>query len=218
MSDVSTSRPAVPQGAAPEAAVAVSTAPSVPPQVLLKVPEELGSERLVLLSARAGFGQAVNAAVIESFEQLKPWMPWCQTMPTVEDSEAVMRERQARFILREELSYCFFRRGEEGRPGRLLGSCGLHRIDWALRRFEIGYWVRTSAQGQGYVSEMVQVLSRLAFEQLRARRVEIRCDARNTRSRAVAERNGFQLEAVLHHAMLGVDGEPVDQCLYACWP
>jgi RimJ/RimL family protein N-acetyltransferase len=196
----------------------VNTGTAVPPLVLLKVPEELSSERLVLLSARTGFGQAVNAAVVESFEQLRPWMPWCQVLPTVEDSEAVMRQMQARFLLREDLCYYFFRRGEDGRPGRLLGGCGLHRMDWALRRFEIGYWVRSSAQGQGYVSEMVQRLSRLAFEQLRARRLEIRCDARNTRSRAVAERNGFTLEAVLHHAMLGVDGEPVDQCVYARWP
>ncbi len=196
----------------------VNTPSAVPPLVLLKVPEELSSERLVLLSARMGFGQAVNAAVVESFEQLRPWMPWCQVLPTVQDSEAVMRQMQARFLLREDLCYYFFRRGEDGRPGRLLGGCGLHRMDWALRRFEIGYWVRSSAQGQGYVSEMVQRLCRLAFEQLRARRLEIRCDARNARSRAVAERNGFTLEAVLHHAMLGVDGEPVDQCVYARWP
>ena len=196
----------------------VNTSSAVPPLVLMKVPEELSSERLVLLSARTGFGQAVNAAVVESHEQLRPWMPWCQVLPTVEDSEAVMRQMHARFLLREDLCYYFFRRGEDGRPGRLLGGCGLHRMDWALRRFEIGYWVRSSAQGQGYVSEMVQRLCRLAFEQLRARRLEIRCDARNARSRAVAERNGFTLEAVLHHAMLGVDGEPVDQCVYARWP
>ena len=192
--------------------------PAVPPLVLLKVPEELSSERLILRSARAGMGQAVCAAVTESFEQLKPWMPWCQDMPTVEGMEAVMRQMQARFILREDLCYYFFRRGEDGRAGRLLGGCGLHRMDWPLRRFEIGYWVRSSAQGQGYVSEMVQALSRMAFDQLRARRLEIRCDARNQRSRAVAERNGFQLEAVLRHALLGVDGEPADQCLYARWP
>lgn len=201
-----------------DAPVNATPGPAVPPRVLLKVPEELSSERLVLLSARAGLGQAVCAAVVESFEQLKPWMPWCQELPTVEGMEAVMRQMQARFILREDLCYYFFRRGEDGRPGRLLGGCGLHRMDWDLRRFEIGYWVRSTAQGQGYVSEMVQLLGRLAFEQLRARRLEIRCDARNARSRAVAERNGFTLEAELRHAMLGVDGEPADQCLYTRWP
>lgn len=201
-----------------DAPMNATPAPAVPPRVLLKVPEELSSERLVLLSARAGLGQAVCAAVVESFEQLKPWMPWCQEPPTVEGMEAVMRQMQARFILREDLCYYFFCRGEDGRPGRLLGGCGLHRMDWDLRRFEIGYWVRSTAQGQGYVSEMVQLLGRLAFEQLRARRLEIRCDARNARSRAVAERNGFTLEAVLRHAMLGVDGEPADQCIYTRWP
>ena len=32
---------------------------------------------------------------------------------------------------------------------------GLHRIDWAVPKFEIGYWARTSHAGRGYITEDV---------------------------------------------------------------
>ena len=48
--------------------------------------------------------------------------------------------------------------------------------------------------------------------------VEIRCDARNLRSRAVAERCGFALDGVLRNEALGVDGAPRDTCVYSRLP
>jgi RimJ/RimL family protein N-acetyltransferase len=99
-------------------------------------------------------------------------------------------------------------------PGRLLGGCGLHCIDWNVRRFEIGYWRRTSA-GPGLIDEAVQALTRFAFDELRAQRVEIRMDARNDASRRVAERNGYTFEGVLRADSLTPSGEPRDTRLYA---
>lgn len=189
---------------------------ATPDPVLIQVPERLLTERLVIAAPRAGLGQALNAAVCESLNELKPWMPWAQTVPSIEESEAVMRNLQAKFILRSDLTYQFYLRlpGSE-QAGRLLGGTGLHRFDWAVRRFEIGYWIRTSAQGQGYVSEAVQALARMAFDELRARRVEIRMDERNLRSRAVAERCGFEFEGVLRRDALSPSGEPRDTRVYS---
>lgn len=189
---------------------------TTPDPVLIQVPERLLTERLVIAAPRAGLGQALNAAVCESLGELKPWMPWAQTAPSIEESEAVMRNLQAKFILRSDLTYQFYLResGSE-QAGRLLGGTGLHRFDWAVRRFEIGYWIRTSAQGQGYVSEAVQALAHMAFDELRARRVEIRMDERNLRSRAVAERCGFEFEGVLRRDALSPSGESRDTRVYS---
>jgi len=49
-------------------------------------------------------------------------------------------------------------------------------------------------------------LTKLAFEQLNALRVEIRCDDRNHKSSRVAERAGFQLEGILRNESHGLDG------------
>jgi RimJ/RimL family protein N-acetyltransferase len=180
--------------------------------ILIEVPEALYTERLLIAAPRAGLGPSMSLAVAESFGRLSPWMPWAQQVPSVEDSEAVVRRQMADFILRRDLPYQFYDREPEGR--RLLGGTGLHRMDWRARRFEIGYWIRSSAEGRGYVSEAVDALAAMAFENLQARRLEIRMDEDNLRSRAVAERCGFALEAVLRNDSLTPAGQPRSTCIY----
>jgi ribosomal-protein-serine acetyltransferase len=51
------------------------------------------------------------------------------------------------------------------------GGSGLHRIDWEVPKFEIGYRRRTRFTGQGYVTEAVRGISAFAFDTLGARRL-----------------------------------------------
>jgi RimJ/RimL family protein N-acetyltransferase len=99
--------------------------------------------------------------------------------------------------------------------GRLLGATGLHRIDWAIPAMEIGYWLRPDAAGAGYATEAVQLLVRLAFGQLQAERVEIRCDALNLRSAAIPRRLGFVHEATLRCARRNADNALADTLVFA---
>ena len=99
--------------------------------------------------------------------------------------------------------------------GRLVGGLGLHRIDWLLGRFEIGYWRRAGFEGRGLVTEGVIAIARMAFDVLGARRVEIRMDDRNERSWKLAERAGFTLEAVLRFDAATLQGEPCSTRVYA---
>ena len=183
--------------------------------LLLDIPERLDGERTVLLAPRAGLGAEMAVVITQSLAHLRPWMPWAQDAPSAESAELVVRRMQADFIARRDLCFQIYARRPDGSAGRLLGGTGLHRIDWAVRKFEVGYWIRPEAAGQGHVSEAVRLLTVLAFGPLDARRVEIRCDTRNTRSRAVAERCGFALEGVLRCDSLGVDGRPRDTGVYA---
>jgi len=183
--------------------------------LLIDIPERLDGERTVLLAPRAGVGAEMAVVIAQSLSHLRPWMIWAQLAPTAESSEMVVRRMQADFIARSDLCFHLYARRADGSPGRLLGGTGLHRIDWAVRKFEIGYWIRPDASGQGHVGEAVRLLTALAFDRLAARRVEIRCDVRNARSRAVAERAGFALEGVLRCDALGVDGSPRDTAVYA---
>ena len=94
------------------------------------------------------------------------------------------------------------------------GGAGLMRLDWPQRRFEIGYWLAPDATGRGLASEAVHALAQMAFSQLKALRVEIRTDARNLPSRAVAERCGFVLEGTLRNDMLDVNAVPCHTSIY----
>jgi RimJ/RimL family protein N-acetyltransferase len=65
--------------------------------------------------------------------------------------------------------------------------------------FEIGYWLRKSAEGHGYMAEAASLLTNYALNDLKANRVEILCDALNTRSASVARRLGFVHEGTLRN-------------------
>ncbi len=56
------------------------------------------------------------------------------------------------------------------------------------------------------MTEAVQGISDFAFNVLKARRVEIRCDTLNVRSRLIPERLGFILEGTLRKEDIAVDG------------
>lgn len=186
--------------------------------LLIDIPERLDGARTVLLAPRAGLGAELAVVITQSLSHLRPWMVWAQEAPTAESAETVVRRMQADFIARRDLCFQVYARRADGSPGRLLGGTGLHRVDWAVRRFEIGYWIRPEAAGQGHVSEAVGLLTTLAFDGLAARRLEIRCDARNLKSRAVAQRCGFELEGVLRNDALGVDGAVRDTAVYSRIP
>jgi RimJ/RimL family protein N-acetyltransferase len=179
------------------------------------VPDRIETARLVIRCARSSDAASLNAAICESIESLRVYMPWAQAEPSLEESEAQCRRMQANFLLRQDLSMLMFERTAGGFEGAYVGGTGLHRIDWKVRRFEIGYWCRASAMGKGFVTEATNALAALAFDQLRARRVEIRMDDTNQRSWRVAEPAGFALEGVFRSDALTPEGEPRDTRVYA---
>ena len=183
--------------------------------LLEDVPERLDTERLIIRCARSSDAAALNAAVCESIVELRERMPWAQTEPSLAQSEADCRRMQAKFLLREDLSMLMFERGADDHEGDFVGGVGMHRIDWRVRRFEIGYWCRTSKQRRGFVVEAARALTRLAFDRLQARRVEVRMDDNNERSWRVAQRAGFELEGVLCSDSLTPHGESRDTRVYA---
>lgn len=183
--------------------------------ILIDVPDRLLTGQLVLRAPRAGDGPKVWEATVASLAELRPWMPWATGEPEADESERFARSAGADFIARRDLVFYGFARAEGDEEGPVLVACGLHRMDWQVRRFEIGYWRRTGFGGLGLVDEAVHALTALAFESLEARRVEIRCDADNRRSARVAERCGFTYEGTLRRDALTPAGEPRDTRVYA---
>ena len=188
--------------------------------LLIEVPQRIETPRLILRCPRRGDGEALNVAECDTLVELLPWMPWAKSARTPAESEIYCRRSEAKFLLREDLPMLIFERlpglsGAGDVEGLLLGSTGLHRMDWQLRSFEIGYWRRAGQQGRGIVTEAVLALTRLAFDRLGARRVEIRMDDSNLPSRRVAERAGYVFEGLLRQDSESPQGEPRDTRIYA---
>jgi RimJ/RimL family protein N-acetyltransferase len=188
-----------------------SNVPTDAAPILRDFPDRFETARLLIRGPLPGDGAETNLAIAESLEDLRPWMPWAQRAPTLEETETGIRRAQMAFLERSDLRLQLLLK----RDGSFVGGSGLHRIDWRVPRFEIGYWCRRRCQGRGYITEAVVGIARFAFDVLGAERVEIRCDSRNDRSRRVAERAGFVLEAVLRRNGRSVDGTLTDTLLFA---
>ena len=181
--------------------------------ILLDIPDQLTTERLMLRAPRLGDGAMINPCIVESAAELARWMPWARPTPDVDNSEKWCRSSVAKFVTREQLDFLIFLR----EPETYVGTCSLHRIDWNVPKAEIGYWLRTPHCGHGYVSEATKALTDLAFQVLKMHRVEIRCDAENRRSRRVAELAGFKQEGILRNETREND-KLRDTCIFSSIP
>ncbi|MCB8945590.1 MAG: GNAT family N-acetyltransferase [Ardenticatenaceae bacterium] len=180
--------------------------------ILREFPYSLETERLLIRGPLPGDGKMVRATVLESQNELKQWLPWAVDIPDDEAYEANIRRGHTRFLNREDLWLMILLKD----TGVIIGGSGLHRIDWDVPKFEIGYWLGTPYTGKGYMTEAVEAISNFAFTVLGAMRVEIRVDSNNHKSIAIPKRLGFALEATLRNeARHHVTNELRDTLIFA---
>ncbi len=179
--------------------------------ILLELPVPIVTQRLILRPPSPGEGQDCNNAIQESFKTLRQWMPWAQKLPQVTETEEVARRAAAKWLLRDDLMLWMWDKA----TGKFIGGTGFHDIDWQVPRLQIGYWIRDSASGKGLMTEAVEALTNYAFKAIKAKRIEIRCDKNNAKSRKIPERLGYKLEGILEKNEIVPDGSLRDTCIYA---
>jgi RimJ/RimL family protein N-acetyltransferase len=167
------------------------------------VPYRIETERLVIRCYDpARDAAALKECVDSSLEHLLPWMPWAKYEPqTIEEKVELLRRFRGNFDLGEDFPYGVYDRDES----RQLGGTGLHTRG-GPDAFEIGYFIRADAIGNGFATELTAVLTRVAFELAEAQRVDVKVVPENERSIRVPEKLGFVLEGRLRRRL-----EPPDE-------
>lgn len=181
------------------------------PPILYELPDELRGKRVCLRPYAVGDGVAVQEAIEESHDHLRPWMGWTDSRRTVLECETYVRQALAKWLTQEDVTVGMW----DCSTGRYLGGIWLYYNDWHVPAMEIGYWVRVSAQGQGYATEAATLLCKLAFLTFGAERVCIQCNAGNIKSANVARRLGFVHEAALRNHSRNTMGELTDTLIFA---
>ncbi|MBA2666804.1 MAG: GNAT family N-acetyltransferase [Trueperaceae bacterium] len=151
--------------------------------------------------------ESLAALVRDEAERLTPWFPWVEGTST---------ESIRGFIAERALGSFAAGTGFEAGiwlDGRLAGAVGVHNVDVRAAKGEIGYWIAREHEGLGVVSKAVRRVVRYQFEEVGFRKLEIRADAANGRSRAIPERLGFTIEGTLRKALWN-GRESVDQVVY----
>jgi RimJ/RimL family protein N-acetyltransferase len=101
--------------------------------------------------------------------------------------------------------------------GRLLGLALAPHIDREAGEVELGYIVGPWARGRGVATEALRLLTRWAFDELGAQRIELIIEAANAPSVRVAERCGYVLEGERRSTYLK-QGRRVDARIYSRLP
>lgn len=177
------------------------------------VPTAFETERLTLRPLGLKDAPELHLALTESVNELREYLwhvPWIAEEQTLSSAQSRCKDALENFQSHKDFAYLAFAKS----TGRLVGSVGLHRPDWALRTTEVGYWVRSSEAGRGYASEMVNAITPLALGAFGVDRVELVTDERNAASRKVAERCGFSLECVTPQIDKHEDGVERSNCVY----
>ncbi|ACV57727.1 GNAT family N-acetyltransferase [Alicyclobacillus acidocaldarius] len=169
--------------------------------------------RLRLLEPRDA--DALFRLLDESRAYLREWLPFLDANQSSEETRAFILSGLQRYAAQNGAEIGLWYRGE------IAGVLGLHYIDWANRSTSLGYWLGERYQGKGIMTRACRAVIDILFREYGLNRVEIRAATGNHKSRAVAERLGFQYEGCKRQAEWLYD-HYVDHAVYSMlageWP
>ena len=154
---------------------------------------------------------ALSDAVNESYDHLKPWMPWAIQNQDVKASEASCRRLIAAYFAQEDFTLGIW----DGY--RLVGGTGFHLrcgpLEWGCA--EIGMWIRADYAGQGWGTRTLKQMLDWGFDEWGWERLIWKCDVRNEASSRVAEKCRMKLEGTFRSDALDVEGKRRDTHQFA---
>jgi aminoglycoside 6'-N-acetyltransferase len=170
----------------------------------MEFPTRFETERLVVRRYEAGdagwyfaAGQK-NHAHLEQYESGNVII----NLKNVEEAEIAIQDMLADWATRR----CFFLGAFEKGSGDFAAQIYIGATNWDIPEFEVGYIADQDHEGKGYVTEALKGCLANLFKDLGAERVWLACDETNLRSRRVAERCGFTLEAHFRQNKLHPNG------------
>lgn len=170
------------------------------------------TEQLYLRGYRAGDGPMYYAAGMRNRDHLAEFEADNVLMHLRSEAhaETVIRELATDWMAGD----CFFIGVFEKATDKWCGQVYVGLTNWELREFTIGFVSDVHYEGRGYISEAVNRVLQMLFEDLGACLIMSECSESNIRSQRLLERCGFSREGYIPKNETDADGSIGRDCLY----
>jgi ribosomal-protein-serine acetyltransferase len=150
---------------------------------------------------------AVQALIERNRAHLDKWLRWSARVQSLADVQAMIVRFEAKTAAGDGFHWGIWQHD------MLVGGVICHYINRGDLNAELGYWLGADFTGKGLATRASAAAVRHLLREEKLHRLEMVCGVANTRSRAVAERLGFQNEGVRREAYWITD-RFVDHVLY----
>jgi ribosomal-protein-serine acetyltransferase len=157
-------------------------------------------DEIALVPFSAAFAEAVAEHAERDLERMGRWFAWIHESRSADDVRAYAATVEERRALDLGENYAIVV------GGAFAGSVDIHSVSRLHGLGALGYWLGSTYGGRGIMTRAVRTVTDLAFTRHRIHRLEVYAAVDNEPSRAVAERAGFALEAVLRDRLWAPHG------------
>ena len=155
--------------------------------------------------------EQLAVAVNESYDHLKPWMPWATETQSLGQSELNICRFLGSYYSKADFTMGIW----DG--DTLVGGTGFHLRGRSVdtKNGEVGMWIRASYAGQGWGTRVLAAMLEWGFSEWGWERIFWQCDVTNIGSARVAEKCGLTHEGTFRSDAESVDGSRRDTHQYA---
>lgn len=146
----------------------------------------LESNRIILQKHDTVLAPLMYSLIDRDRDRLQEFLPWVPKMKSKHDELQYILSTHERWKEGTLFDFSIIKKDDQS----FMGTIGVHTINWETRSCELGYWILSKHEGQGFITEAVRELEKHLFEK-GFNRIEIRCDPRNIRSSRVPIACGY---------------------------
>ncbi|HAG52342.1 MAG TPA: hypothetical protein DCL21_00975 [Alphaproteobacteria bacterium] len=167
-------------------------------------PETLVGDTIILEKLEQFHAEDLYSVIDANRDYIAKYLPWMTENYRFEDTAKFVSMKEENFEDQDGFAYVIINKETD----EVLGSVGLSIKSKGSS--ELGYWLAENQQGNGIMSQAIDLLVEYAFEETPIIRVDIFTLPDNKKSMQVAKRNGFLFEGVRYHQQIDLDGSFID--------
>ena len=154
-------------------------------------PEFVETERLVLRCYSGADAPGILELVHKNRDRLvQNFAPMAKGLSKVEEARSFADDRVEQWKARKAFCYGIWRRASV----RQIGQLQIKNVVWDVPAAELSYFIDGASQLQGFASEAISAIVRIAFQEVGFQRISVRVIPSNKESTALAKKLGFRHE------------------------